>query len=86
MASDATIQEELLRSGWLCVVMTEYGELCGITKMGGVPISNDVVLKCVHLAEERVKSVMKTIKEAISILESMDVAMNVGGGGGLEQR
>jgi|EP00505_MAST-04D_sp_SCG-Rhode-Island_P004374 exosome complex component RRP45 len=53
--SDPTDREELVSDGNMTVVANSHGELCGVFKIGGVPIHSDMLFKCVNVAVQTSK-------------------------------
>jgi len=47
---DPTDKEELICKGKLTIVTNSHGELCGMFKLGGLPIETDMLLNCVNIA------------------------------------
>lgn len=64
------IREELEAShGSITVLMSEHGELCGIHKVEGCPVSPDVAMRCVRLAGECAKTLGQALQEALKVHE-----------------
>ena len=47
---DPTDKEELICKGKLTIVTNSHGELCGMFKIGGLPIETDMLFNCVNIA------------------------------------
>lgn len=62
---DATAQEEALRVGDMTVTVNKNGELCQISKNGGIPVEASILMRSALLAAEKVKAIDKYITSAL---------------------
>ena len=76
VALDATLQEEQCSEGQVVVAANRSGEVCAISKEGGVPIDALVLLGCVDTAVEKVRLLDGIVKKAF---EQDTMKRDVGG-------
>ena len=62
---DATLQEEQCSEGEVVVTANKSGEVCAISKQGGVPTDALVLLGCVDTAVEKVRLLDGIVKHAL---------------------
>lgn len=62
---DATMREEQCCEGEITVVANKSGEVCAISKQGGVPTDALVLLGCVDTALGKVRELDAIVKEAL---------------------
>ncbi|KAK6358266.1 hypothetical protein TWF730_007616 [Orbilia blumenaviensis] len=62
---DATAQEEALREGDMTITVNKNGEVCQISKSGGVAVEAETLMKCARMAAEKVKGIDKLITTAL---------------------
>ena len=62
---DASLQEEQCSEGKVVVTANKSGEICAISKQGGVPTDALVLLGCVDTAVEKVKFLDVIVKKAL---------------------
>ncbi|KAL8674789.1 MAG: hypothetical protein Q9168_000770 [Polycauliona sp. 1 TL-2023] len=62
---DPTLMEQQCSEGEVVVTANKHGEVCQITKLGGVPSDALVLLKCVDLAVVKVKALDALIAKAL---------------------
>lgn len=62
---DSTLLEEQLRDSCMTVGMNKHGEVCHISKLGGVPIDAVTLLHCTNIAHVKVKEISKRIAKAL---------------------
>lgn len=73
---DSTLQEQRVSDGEVIVTANRQGEVCQIAKLGGVPADAVLLLRCVELATEKVKSLSMIVSAALE----KDTAMRDMGG------
>ena len=73
---DATMREEQCCEGEITVVANKSGEVCAISKQGGVPTDALVLLGCIDTALGKVRELDAVVKGA---LEKEEVRRDVGG-------
>lgn len=73
---DATLREEQCSEGEIVVTANKSGEICAISKQGGVPTDALVILGCVDTAVRKVAGLDSLIKAA---LEKENNRRDVGG-------
>ena len=73
---DATLREEQCSEGEVVVAANKSGEVCAISKQGGVPTDALVLLGCVDTAVRKVRELDAVIKGA---LETEEKRRDVGG-------
>lgn len=82
---DPTREEPEAAQGMMTVLMSEHGELCGLHKVEGCPVSLDVSMRCVRLATQAATGLGATLLEALKVHEIARVysrVRRVGGGAG----
>ena len=62
---DASLQEEQCSEGEVVVAANKSGEICAISKQGGVPTDALILLGCVDTAVEKVKMLDGFVKRAL---------------------
>ncbi|TGZ85388.1 hypothetical protein EX30DRAFT_326445 [Ascodesmis nigricans] len=62
---DATLQEEQLRDGDMTVTMNKHGEVCQISKAGGVPLDPIAMHRDMNLAFVKVKEITAFIAKRL---------------------
>ena len=67
---DPCLAEEQVSEGSLTFVINIHGELCTLSKAGGVPITREQVLQCAQIASVKVQAVTNLIKDAIKETEN----------------
>ena len=63
---DPTHEEEKYTEGLLCVCVNQHGDLCGLHKPGGLPLTLDVIQQCTQVAVERAKLVTVAVQKALA--------------------
>lgn len=82
---DPTREEPEAAQGTMTVLMSEHGELCGVHKVEGSPVSPDVAMRCVRLAAKCAKGLGSALQEALKVHEIARVysrVRRVGAGAG----
>ncbi|KAI9802609.1 MAG: hypothetical protein M1833_001683 [Piccolia ochrophora] len=64
---DATLQEELLREGELILTLNRHGEVCQMTKLGGIPVDALSLLKCANVALSKAQSITNLITKELEV-------------------
>jgi ribonuclease PH len=67
VAMDPSREEHEAAQGTMTVLMSEYGELCGIHKVEGCPVSLDTAMRCVRLATKCATGLGATLQEALKV-------------------
>lgn len=62
---DATGMEEQMRDGYLTIGINCHGEICQIVKLGGIPVNAESILRCITLANIKVKELSKIISSRL---------------------
>uniref|UniRef100_A0A0G4FS20 Uncharacterized protein n=1 Tax=Chromera velia CCMP2878 TaxID=1169474 RepID=A0A0G4FS20_9ALVE len=65
IAADPTRVEESLSGGLICIAVNQFGELCGIHRPGGVPLSMQSLRHCIQAATERGKALKEILESAL---------------------
>ena len=73
---DATLQEEQVREGEMIVTVNQFGELCQIAKMGGVPVDALALIQCTQTAMIKGKEMAALVSQR---LEKDSLERDVGG-------
>lgn len=63
---DAVTAEERIREGEMVVSVNKFGELCQVSKAGGVAVDAVTLLKCTKMAVEKVKTVDAFIQKKLA--------------------
>ena len=58
---DPLLEEEQVALGLLTITANRFGEVCGVHKAGGVPINQEVLLRCTDIALERAKRLTELV-------------------------
>ena len=64
---DATLQEEQCSEGEVVVTANKSGEICAISKQGGVPTEALVLLGCVDTALEKARVLDEIVRKALDL-------------------
>ena len=64
---DATLQEEQCSEGEVVVTANKSGEICAISKQGGMPTDALVLLGCVDTALEKVRVIDEIVRKALDL-------------------
>ena len=59
-------REEGIMEGKISLVLNAFGELCGVHFLGGVAVSQDILMRCVKIASVKVTDISKILKEALN--------------------
>jgi exosome complex component RRP45 len=62
---DATLLEEQLREGSATISMNRHGEICQISKLGGVAVDALIVLQCASIASVKVKELSAIVTKKL---------------------
>lgn len=62
---DPTAAEEQLREAEIVVAVNDQGELCDVTKYGGVAMDETVILECVALAHRRARELGELVARGL---------------------
>ncbi|CUS14229.1 unnamed protein product [Tuber aestivum] len=62
---DATLQEEQLRQGDMTITLNKFGELCQISKAGGLAINALNLLRCAKVALVKVGEITATVQRRL---------------------
>lgn len=62
---DPTEREESIMQGKISIILNAFGEMCGFHFLGGVPVSSEVLLKCVKTASAKAEEMSKVLKDAL---------------------
>lgn len=62
---DPLTAEESASDGALTVAMNSNGEVCGLHKAGGLPVEANLVMRCAHVAAERVVQLTHLLDKAL---------------------
>ncbi len=62
---DPTHLEELLSTGTLTLTLNAQRELCVMSKAGGTPLAVSEIMGVLHVAVERVRTMVKILEEAL---------------------
>lgn len=60
---DPTLLEENIAEGSLTIVMNHLGEICALTKTGGVLLDAVTLLKCVQLAKTKIEELRTFVQD-----------------------
>ena len=63
---DPNEREEGIMEGQISLVLNAFGELCGVHFLGGIAVSQDVLMRCVKIASVKVADISKILKEALN--------------------
>lgn len=64
--ADPNEREEAIIQGRISIILNAFGEMCGFHFLGGVPVSSDVLLKCVKTASVMASQISQILKDALS--------------------
>ena len=67
MIVDAALQEEQCSEGEVVVTVNKGGEICAISKPGGVPTDALVLLGCLDTAVEKVRVLDEIVRKALDL-------------------
>ena len=67
---DATLQEEQVRHGEMVVAVNQYGEVCSISKEGGIVVDALTLLSCINIASLKAKEMADIISMKLKADES----------------
>ncbi|RPB02174.1 hypothetical protein L873DRAFT_1834325 [Choiromyces venosus 120613-1] len=62
---DATLQEEQLREGEMTITLNKFGELCQISKAGGLAINALNLLQCAKVALVKVREIAAMVQKRL---------------------
>lgn len=65
MIVDATLLEQQCSEGQMVVTANEQGDVCQISKLGGVPTDALVLLRCVEVAVGKVRELSKVVSRGL---------------------
>lgn len=61
---DPSLLEETLADGTITIAMNHLGEVCYLTKTGGVLLDSRVLMKCIGLARNQIESLRTLLQKA----------------------
>ena len=67
MIVDAALREEQCSEGEVVVTANKSGEICAISKQGGVPTDALMLLGCVDTAVEKVRVLDEIVRKALDL-------------------
>ena len=70
---DPTSAEEAALCASLSVTVNQHGELCGLHKTGGLPVSSQVLQECINVAVKRSQTTTHSIQELLRNAPRRDV-------------
>ena len=70
---DATLQEEQLREGDMTITMNKFGEVCQVSKAGGLALDGAEMLNCMRKALVKVQEITEFVDRKLK--EDMDARM-----------
>jgi exosome complex component RRP45 len=63
---DATLLEQRIAEGDIVITANRQGEICQVAKLGGIPADAVLLLRCIELAEEKVREISAVVSEALA--------------------
>ena len=66
---DPCLVEEQVSEGSLTFVINIHGELCTLSKAGGIPITKEQILQCAQIASVKVQAMTTLIQDAVKETE-----------------
>ena len=65
MVVDPSLLEENVQEGQMTIACNAHGELCTVSKAGGVAISLEQLTKCASIANVKVSEVAEMLKRVV---------------------
>jgi len=62
---DPTALENAVSEGQVIITANRYGEICQISKLGGVPVDAVMLLQCMELAATRISEISAKVSDAV---------------------
>lgn len=62
---DPNEREEAVKEGMISLVLNAFGELCGVHFLGGIPVSESLLLRCGQIASAKANDISAILKKAL---------------------
>lgn len=63
---DPNEREEAVKEGMISLVLNAFGELCGVHFLGGLPVSESLLLRCGQIASAKATEISEVLKKALA--------------------
>lgn len=74
---DPNEREEAVKEGMISLVLNAFGELCGVHFLGGIPVSESLLLRCGQIASAKANDISAILKKALEKNSAWDTVLQI---------